>query len=205
MGKKRKYGKKWKNCNSGWNWGGLGGVREERTEHTKLFSRTFAGSGLTKRRASWFSWFSEILEFQCTRNGPQNLPFCPGSPQNTFILFSSIFQNQIFQMSFQTSDIWKSGNLKVWQRCASENNRHLSIQKCFNFRGLLSGDKTNCKTDTWELELSLGNFGSRISGLGNWAPKAGGTGWRQLGEPGGLVTFAWSLRHWVRTLLGKPS
>ena len=72
--------------------GRSGGVRADRTEHTKLFSRTFAGSGLTKRRASRFSWFSEILEFQCPRGGPQNLPFCPGSPHNNFILFLRYFR-----------------------------------------------------------------------------------------------------------------
>ena len=27
------------------------------------------------------------LKFQCTRNGPQNPPFCPGSIQNTFMNF----------------------------------------------------------------------------------------------------------------------
>ena len=54
-------------------------------------------------------------------------------------------------------------------------------------------------------ELSLGNFGSRISNWENWSPEAVGTGWRILGEPGGAVVFACSLRCWVRTLLCKPS
>ena len=130
------------------------GVREERTNHTKLFSRTLAGSGLTWHQKVHFSTFDGKLESQCTRNCLQNLPFCPGSPHNTFILF-------------YPSEIWKSGNLKVWKRRTPENNRYLSSQKCFNFRSVLIGDKTDCKTDTWELEISHGNFCSRISGLGN--------------------------------------
>ena len=35
--------------------------------------------------------------------------------------------------------------------------------------------------------------------------RLGGTGWRELGEPGGAVAAAGSLRKRVRTLLGKPS
>ena len=37
------------------------------------------------------------LEFQCTRNGFRNPPFCPGSIQDTFIMFSSISHHHIFQ------------------------------------------------------------------------------------------------------------
>ena len=33
------------------------------------------------------------LTLQCTRNGSQNHPFCPGSIQDPFILFSSISEN----------------------------------------------------------------------------------------------------------------
>jgi hypothetical protein len=51
-----------------------------------------------------------ILEFQCIRNGSQNLPVCPGSPQNAFIMFSHIFQNHLFfKLMFMES---KSDNLK---------------------------------------------------------------------------------------------
>ena len=52
-----------------------------------LFSRTSAGSGLTGRQKVHFSTFDGKLESQCTRNGPKNPPFCPGSLQNTFIVF----------------------------------------------------------------------------------------------------------------------
>ena len=157
------------------------GVREERTDHTKLFSRTLAGSGLTWHQKVHFSAFYGKLESQCTRNGPQNLPFCPGSPHNTFILFSSIFQNQVSQTYFKNSNIWKSENLKVWKRRAPENDRDLSSQKCFNFRGVLIGEKNRLQnrylgTGNFAWELSHGNFCSRISGLGNWSPLAGETG-----------------------------
>ena len=93
-----------------------------------------------------------------------------------------------------------SGNLKDWKRRAPENDRDLSSQKCFNFRGVLIGDKRDCKTDTWELEISLGNFR-----LGHFAPgsQAWGTGLLRLGEPangnwgnpGGPAPLTWSLRY----------
>ena len=79
-------------------------------------------------------------------------------------------------------DIWKSDNIKVWKRRTPKNNRDLSSQKCFNFRGVLIGDKTDCEADIWELEISLGNFR-----MGTFAPgsQAGGTGLLWLGEPVG--------------------
>ena len=63
----------------------------------------------------------------------------------------------------------------------------------------------NFRLGTLAWRLSLGDFGSRISGLGNWAPEAGGTAGRNWGNPGGPAPTAWSLRKRVRTLLGKPS
>ena len=66
------------------------GVRGERTEHTKTFRRTLAGFGLTWHRKVHFLTFSGKLTFQCTRNGLQNPPFCPGSIQDTFIFFLDI-------------------------------------------------------------------------------------------------------------------
>ena len=82
--------------------------------------------------------------------------------------------------TFSKLKTWKSENLKIWKRRAPKNNRYLSGQKCFNFRGVLIGDKTDCKTDTWELEISLGNFR-----MGTFAPgsQAWGTGLLRLGEP----------------------
>ena len=73
------------------------GVRGERTEHTKIFRRTLAGFGLTWHRKVNFSTFDGKLELHCTRNGPQNLPYCPGSVQDTFIIYSSISHQHLFR------------------------------------------------------------------------------------------------------------
>ena len=43
------------------------------------------------------------------------------------------------------------------------------------------------------------------SNRSNRSKEAGGTTGREPGEPGCLGSFAWVLRYWVRTLLGKPS
>ena len=37
----------------------------------------------------------------------------------------------------------KFESLKIWKRRAPKNNRYLSGQKCFNYRGVLTGDKTD--------------------------------------------------------------
>ena len=61
------------------------------------------------------------LEFQCTRNGPQNPWFCPGSIQDTFILISTISHHQICQNhiarnnNLENPEIWKS-----WTHAFSE-------------------------------------------------------------------------------------
>ena len=53
-------------------------------------------------------------------------------------------------------------------------------QKCFNFGGVLIGDKTDSKTDTWELEISLGNFRMGIFAPGS---QAWGSELLRPGEP----------------------
>ena len=95
--------------------GRYGGVRGERTDHTKIFRRTLAGFGLTGRQKVHFSTFDGKLELQCARNGSQNLPFCPGSIQDTFIIYSSISHQHIVQTFFakiQNLEHRKSGHLK---------------------------------------------------------------------------------------------
>ena len=59
-----------------------------------------------------------------TRNGPRNLPFCPGSLRDTFIIYSSISHQHIFPEIF----VWQDkignrqiGNLKMWK---SESETH---------------------------------------------------------------------------------
>ena len=77
------------------------GVRGERTDHTKIFRRTLAGIGLTRPQRVHFSTFDGKLELQCTRNGPQNHPFCPGSIQDTFIIISSISHHKDYPTIFR--------------------------------------------------------------------------------------------------------
>ena len=122
------------------------------------------------------------------RNGPQNHPFCPGSPQNLLLCFLRYFKTRFVQTYLFKSKIWKAGNLKVWTKRAPKNNRDLSSQKCFNFRGVLIGDKNRWQTQilgnwkfclgtfAWELllqDLRLGELGSW--GWGNRLTATGGT------------------------------
>ena len=79
--------------------------------------RTLAGFGLTWGRKVHFSTFDGKLTFQCTTNDPQNPPFCPGSLQDTFIIYSSISRQHISQTYFgklfsriEHLEIWKSKN-----------------------------------------------------------------------------------------------
>ena len=43
------------------------------------------------------SQYSCFWECQCTGNDPQNLAFCAGPPQNTFIIFFDIPERYVFQ------------------------------------------------------------------------------------------------------------
>ena len=61
---------------------------------------------LTWHRQIHFSTFDGKLTFQCIRNGPQNTPFCPGSLQDTFIIYSLISHQHNYQK--KQMDIWKS-------------------------------------------------------------------------------------------------
>ena len=79
-----------------WNSGGLGVSR--RTAPTiRCYLQSFSRFGGTWGQKVHFSTFPGKLTFQCTRNGPQNPPFCPGSLQDTFIIYSSISHQHIFQ------------------------------------------------------------------------------------------------------------
>ena len=90
-----------------------GGVREERTDHTKRFRRTLAGFGLTWGSETPLFNIDGKLTFRCTRNGPQNPPFCPGSLQDTFIIYSSILHQHNFQKCFAKRKISRIENLKI--------------------------------------------------------------------------------------------
>ena len=79
-----------------WNSGGSGVSR--RTAPTiRSYLQSFSRFGGTWYQKVHFSTFDGKLTSQCTRNGPQNPPFCPGSLQDTFIIYSSISHQPIFQ------------------------------------------------------------------------------------------------------------
>ena len=92
---------------------GSRGVQGDGTDRANTQTQIVTRFGLTWHQKVHFS---EILEFQCTRNGPQNPPFCPGSLQDTFIIYSSISHQHIFPKicpsKIKTGN-WKSGNLKI--------------------------------------------------------------------------------------------
>ena len=66
--------------------------------------------------------------------------FVQGLP-NTLSFFFDI-SKPVFAFRFKLK-IHKSGNLKIRKRRAPKNDRDLSGQKCFNFRGVLIGGKTD--------------------------------------------------------------
>ena len=54
-------------------------------------------------------------EFQCIRNDSQNMPFCPGPPQNTFIICLRYFETIFSKFTFSNLKHRKSGNLQIWK------------------------------------------------------------------------------------------
>ena len=77
------------------------GVREERTEHTQLFSRTLAGSGLTRRQKVHFSTFDGKLELNVLEMALKTFHIVPGLSRTalSFIprYLTNIFSKHILQ------------------------------------------------------------------------------------------------------------
>ena len=90
-----------------------GGVQGDRTDLTKTAQQIFTRFGLTWHRKVHFSKKIGKLTFQSTRNGPQNPPFWSGSLQDTFIIYSSISHQHIFQTYFAKRKISRVGHLKI--------------------------------------------------------------------------------------------
>ena len=78
------------------------GVREERTDHTKLFSRTLAGFGLTRHQKVHFSTYDGKLELQCTRNGFKTLHFVQGLSRTPLLFIPRYLTNMFFEHILQT-------------------------------------------------------------------------------------------------------
>ena len=89
---------------------GFRGFQGDRTDRTVLH----ANCGTWHRKVH-FSTFSGKLTFQSSRNGLQNPPYCPGSLQDTFIIYSSISHQHNFRKYFPKElnlENRKSENLK---------------------------------------------------------------------------------------------
>ena len=89
------------------------------------YMQIFSRFGLTWHRKVNFSTFSGKLTFQSTRNGLQNLPFCPGSLQDTFIICSSMSHQHIFsKIFFKKIENWKFKKTRtgIWIEIRAENN-----------------------------------------------------------------------------------
>ena len=79
-----------------WNSEGLG-VSRRTAPTVRCYFQSFSRFGGTWGQKVHFSTFYGKLTFQCSRNGTQNSPFCPGSLQDTFIIYSSISHQRIFR------------------------------------------------------------------------------------------------------------
>ena len=105
-----------------------------------------------------FHDFRKYWKFNELEMAVKTFRFVQGRPITPLFFFLRYFKTKCVKHICFKSKIWKSQNLKVWKRRAPKNNRYLSGQKCCNFRGVLTGDKTDCKTDTWELEIPIGEL-----------------------------------------------
>ena len=94
----------------------------------RSYMQIFSRFRLTWHRKVNFSTFSGKLTFQSTRNGPQNLPFCPGPLQDTFIIFPRYLTNIFFENIIQTI-FSKKSKTENPKRRAPESDRDLSFQK----------------------------------------------------------------------------
>ena len=83
------------------------GVREERTDHTRLFSQTLAGFDPTGHQTIHFSTFDDKLKSQCIKNDIQNLPFYQQSLQRT-LFFPRYLTIRFLQMIVQTTKFQES-------------------------------------------------------------------------------------------------
>ena len=128
----------------------------------RSYMQFFSRFGLTWLRKVNFSTFSGQLTFQSTRNGPQNLPFCPGSLQDTFIIFSRYLTN-IFPKIFSKKYI-----------------KYASF--CFGcFFRFFWGEHVNSCCDT---------FGSAGQGV-LWCGSTKRRNWGGLPAPPSLPGFTW--------------
>ena len=121
-----------------WNSGGLGVSR--RTAPTiRCYLQSFSRFGGTWGQKVHFWTFDGKLTFQCTRNGPRNLQFCPGSLQDTFIIYSSISHQYISNIFCKKENRNKHVQKGYWTRF---RKHHFQLESArfdnFEHVGLLS-------------------------------------------------------------------
>ena len=90
----------------------------------RSYMQIFSRFGGTRCRKVHFSTFSGKLTFQSSRNGLQNPPFCPGSLQDTFIIYSSISHQHLFpqyvpqkNLENRQSENLKFQNFQLTNKC----------------------------------------------------------------------------------------
>ena len=167
-----------------------------------------AGAGLTfpNNEITQYSCFGEC---QCTRIDPQNLPFCPGPPQNTFIIYSSIFQNDNYLncvsriWNFEHLKIFDSENLKLcflgeicsWKRCLYQNQQRVNVSDVQLCR---FSDFLTVKSQKQFKEWSFWNVGKQIKVFCEALGQKGSI-WKQI-----LIHWH-SQKHeyWVISLFGE--
>ena len=105
-----------------WNSGGLG-VSRRTAPAVRCYLQSFSRFGGTWYQKVHLSTFSGKLTFQSTRNCTQNPPCCPGSLQDTFIIYSSISHQHIFQKYVAKRKISRIEHLKI---CKFKNQGSLT-------------------------------------------------------------------------------
>ena len=88
------------------------GVRGERTEHTQLFSRTFAGSGPTGRQKVHFSTFSVSWHFKVVEMAFKTIHFVQGLSRTPLLFIPRYLTNIIFEHIKEKLENRTSENLK---------------------------------------------------------------------------------------------
>ena len=106
----------------------------------RSYMQIFSRFGLTWHRKFHFSTFSGKLTFQSTRNGHQNLPFCPGSLQDTFSIFPRCLTNMFRKYVFPKKTVFLK-NWICWPHVAIEGV--LTRQKCAENGAQLYGPRVS--------------------------------------------------------------
>ena len=106
------------------------------------------------------------LTFQCTRNGLQNFPYCPGSIQDTFIIYSSISHQHISQIDFAKAKLSR----KNIRKSANPKTRFTKRSQAMGNSGIHGSQGSHGNHGS---AVPLGNIGSngvQWGPMGPWVP-----------------------------------